>query len=122
MFDDFDKNLDTKDPDPSARIRLAYVRLALASAASRMLLKAYDALLHYGVNFRDTQAYKDQTLLDEGRRLPLLRGQESLTEWMRQIERDIAAAVKRKSFELRRGGRSGWDPQGIDPDDKGPKT
>lgn len=74
------------------------IRLPMAQAFVAMLHKAYDALLHYGINYRDLPAYKDQTLLDEAKTLPLRRGQVSYLEWMKRVRSDIEAAIRRKMF------------------------
>lgn len=81
--------------DPQEVLR---VRLTMAQAFAQMMLRAFDALLHYDVNYRDLPEYKDTQLLDDAARLPLQRGQESYIEWMRRIENGIKAAIQRKLF------------------------
>lgn len=84
--------------DPEKELKVLRVRSILAQAFTQMGLKAYDALLNYGVNYRDLPEYKDTTLLDEGYKLPVERGTDKFLEWMRRVEHAITAAVRRKGF------------------------
>lgn len=86
---------DPKDEDTEEVLR---VRISLAQAFAQMITKGYDALLHYGINFRDLPEYRDSKLIDEGSRLSLLRGQEKYMEWMKRVENGIRAAINRKTF------------------------
>ena len=85
-------------PSTEERLRVSNVRLMLAQVYLKMKRKAYDALLHHGINFRELRAFKDQTLLEDARNLTLARGQEAYIEWCRRVEHDIDAAITRKSF------------------------
>lgn len=94
---------DTNDP------AITQGRLTAAQAFCQMLLKAYDALLHYGVNYRETPAYKDQTLLDEAEKLTPQRGFERHITWLGKVESDIAAHVRRKALRLLNKGEPGHE-------------
>ena len=87
---------DDDAPAPSAKV--GGVRLRLAQAFIDMLLTAYDALLHHGINYRTLPSYMDQTLLDEAKTLPPEKGHDSFMVWMGRVKNDIAAAIKRKGF------------------------
>ena len=88
-----------KTPDLEQQLRVANVRLTMAQAFVRMLETAFDALLHHGVNYRNLPEYKDETLLDEARTLPLSAGQASYHKWMERVESAIRAAIRRKGFK-----------------------
>lgn len=95
MFDFFQD--DPKAPAAPAEVTAA--RMTMAQSFGSMMLKAYDALLHYGVNFRDGSAYKDETLLDDAKKAPLARSVQLYVKWMANIESDIRALIARKSFK-----------------------
>jgi hypothetical protein len=79
-------------------LEVARCRLWLAQAYSQMMMVGVDALVHYDINFRDLPAYLNTDLLDEGNALGLPRGAEKMLEWMRRVEHEIAASIRRKSF------------------------
>lgn len=83
---------------PATPQEVLVARVTMARAYTQMKEKAYDALLSYGVNYRDGTAWKDTTLLDEAKRLCLTRSLETYLEWMARVERDIAAMIHRKTF------------------------
>ena len=75
------------------------IRLQLAQAFVGMLTRAYDALLHHGVNYRDLKEYKDNTaILDEAGSLPITEGRSRFLSWMARVESGITAAIRRKTF------------------------
>lgn len=86
------------DDTPPKSEKQGGVRLRLAQAFIDMLLYAYDALLHHGVNYKTLPAYKDTALLDAAQKLPLEQGHDSFIVWMERIRNDITAAIKRKGF------------------------
>lgn len=88
-----------KDEDLTSPEMLA-ARLQMAQAFSVMLLRAYDALLHFEINYRDLPAYKDQTLLEEGEKLIVAEGCHKYLLWIERLDHDIDAAVRRKQFSL----------------------
>lgn len=90
--------LDGNNSNGGDNLKVVKVRLRLAQAFIDMLQHAFDALLHHGVNYRTLPAYKDETLLEEARRLPLEQGHDSFIEWMRRVTKDINAAVRRKGL------------------------
>jgi hypothetical protein len=71
----------------------------MIQAFAQMLERAFDALLHHGVNYRDLPEWKDHRLLDEAERLPLTRGQERYIEWIKRLESGIRAAIHRKGMK-----------------------
>ena len=79
-------------------LEVASVRLTMAQAFGQLMVKAFDALLHHGVNYRNLPEYKDEALLDEAKTLPLQRGFASYMRWMERVENGLAAAVRRKTF------------------------
>ncbi|GJE18783.1 hypothetical protein [Methylobacterium marchantiae] len=85
----------------NADAELAAIRHQMAQAFTGMQIKAYAALLNYGINHQELPAYKDPDgLLDKARTFPLRQGQELYFEYMRRVEHEIAAAIRRKSFSL----------------------
>ena len=84
--------------NPATPQEVLVARVTMARAWTQMKDKAYDALLSYGVNYRDGSAFKDTSLLDQAEKAPLARSVELYIEWMGRIERDIAAMVLRKTF------------------------
>ncbi|MCW2317115.1 hypothetical protein M2322_002669 [Rhodoblastus acidophilus] len=89
------KFYDTENPPAG---KLGRIRLSLAQAFIDMLLEAYDALLHHGVNYHTLPAYKDQELLDKAATLPINQAHDSFITWMGRVKNDIRAAVRRKGF------------------------
>lgn len=84
--------------EKDAELKLLRVRFQLASGFVDLLRYAYDALLHYGVNYKNLPAYKDEALLDEARKLPASQGFDKFVEWMARVKHDIRAAINRKGF------------------------
>jgi hypothetical protein len=76
------------------------IRLSLAHAFAQMLLKAYDALQAHGIDYRKLPSYADEARLDAARTLPIHEGQVAFMDWMGRIERDIAAAIRRKQMKV----------------------
>lgn len=74
------------------------VRMAGAQAFGHLMLKAYNALLHHDIHFMELPAYRDMTLLDEAIDLEPYRGQERTLEWIRRVEHEIDAAIRRKGM------------------------
>lgn len=72
----------------------------MAQAFAQMLLKAYDALLHFQINYRELPAYKDQALLEEAKELVITEGRNRYLLWIERICNGIDAAVRRKQFRL----------------------
>lgn len=73
-------------------------RMLMAQAFAQMLIKAYDALLHHSINFRNLPEYKDQTLLLAAEKLVLLEGRNKYLLWIERVEHGIDAAIRRKTF------------------------
>lgn len=86
------------NPDNPPEGKVQRIRLRLAQAFIDMLLVAYDALLHHGINYQSLPAYKDTTLLDEATTLPLEQAHDSFLTWMGRVKNDIKAAIRRKQF------------------------
>ena len=85
--------------DDSTSEEVVRIRLSMAQAFVQLLQQAYDALLHYGINYKELPAYKDQRLLDDASKLPLRRGQEAYISWITRVGSDINAAIRRKLFK-----------------------
>lgn len=73
-------------------------RLLMAQAFAQLLVKAFDALLHYNINFRNLPEYQDRTLLDEADKLVILQGCQKVMLWMERVDHAIDAAIRRKQF------------------------
>lgn len=74
-------------------------RLHLAQAFGQILNKAYDALLHYGVNFKSLRTWSLWERFSEHHESPVVGDtdkRERLYEWLTRVGRDIDAAVRRK--------------------------
>lgn len=79
--------------------RLLSTRLRLAHGFQAMVLHAYDALLHHGVNYRDLPQHKDTALLDKGlNHGNLHEGEVHVMEWLKRMTSSITAAVRRKGI------------------------
>lgn len=74
------------------------IRLVLAEAWLRLYGKAYDALLHYGVNFKSLKTWKRRPV--DAYKLPLSQARNVLIDFMKRVENDIAAAIRRKQFKI----------------------
>ena len=74
-------------------------RLIMAQAYVHLCEKAYDALLYHGINYRDTPEYKDQTLLDDARKVVIAQGRVKVMLWLERVEHGIEAAIRRKTFK-----------------------
>lgn len=76
------------------------IRLSLAQAWVHLWRKAFDALLHHGVNVRDTPEYKDDRLIDEAMASGNIRaGQSKYLEYLKRVGSGIDAAIHRKGFK-----------------------
>ena len=89
---------DLSEQEKDAELKLLRVRFQLLSGFVDLLRYAYSALLHHDVNYQDLPAYKNETLLDEARKLPMSRGSDKFVEWMARVKHDIRAAINRKGF------------------------
>lgn len=75
------------------------IRLQLAGAWISVWRKAYDALLHHGINVRSTKEWKETALLDAALEAKDIReGQSSILEYLRRVESGLVAAVRRKGL------------------------
>ncbi|WP_111817257.1 hypothetical protein [Agrobacterium sp. CFBP2214] len=75
------------------------VRLTLAQMWIDLYTFGYDALLHYGVNFRDLPEYKE-SIPDDAMHLPVSEARNTIAGWMGRLKSAINAAVRRKGFRL----------------------
>lgn len=75
------------------------IRLSIASAFMSLWIKAYDALLHHGINVRSLKEYRDSALLDAALRGDLETGQSGILEWIKRVEHGVSASIKRKAFK-----------------------
>lgn len=92
----------TTDADTKAKAKLVAenhvlgVRLSLAQAFVQFLLRAYDALLHHGVNYRSLPEYTaHEKALDDAAKMPVEEGRAHIIGWFGRMESAIAAAVRR---------------------------
>lgn len=70
----------------------------MAQAFSQMLLKAFDALLYFGINYRTLPEYIDQHLLEEAKELVIEEGRGRYMLWIERVSHAIEAAQRRKQF------------------------
>lgn len=76
-------------------------RLMGAQALGNFLLRAFDALLNYGVNFKKlTEWTEAQAEWDEAAKLKPHRAQERIIHSILKLESGLRAAVRRKQFSL----------------------
>lgn len=76
-------------------------RLALAQSCYQMMIKAFDALLYYRVNFRELRTYPLwEKLLPVGKTFDNPAARTAITRWVQQVIHDIDAAVRRKGFKI----------------------
>jgi hypothetical protein len=83
---------------PATPSEVLAARVNMARAWTQMQDRAYDALLCFGVNYRDGPAYKDRSLLEKAHQSPLARSVDLYIQWMGRVERDIASMIARKTF------------------------
>lgn len=76
------------------------VRLTLAQAWIGLYQYAYDALLHYGVNFRSLKEFANTSVLDEALQMPLSQARNKIVEYLGGLKNAIRAAVNRKQFKV----------------------
>lgn len=84
---------------PEDRAELA-ARLTAARALSQFLLRAYNVLRHYGVNFMDLPEWNDTADLDKAARLKPSQGGPLTIQWLTRLEHALTAAIRRKSFRV----------------------
>lgn len=80
--------------------RILQTRLRLAQAFNTFMQTAYDALLHYQINYRNLPEYKDSELLDDalGNGVSVDKGEGKIMQWIERATKGISAAIRRKSF------------------------
>lgn len=78
--------------------RILSIRLRLSIAFHTMWIKAFDALLQHQVNVRSLPAYKDSTMLDRALDGDVAAGESSIMEYIKRVENEVTAAVRRKQF------------------------
>lgn len=78
-------------------------KLTLAEEFGRLLLKAYDALLHYGINFKTLRTYSLWEKVSEFKDTPIpdelthrIAKSQALLKWIGRVSNDIDAALRRK--------------------------
>lgn len=83
------------------------VRLNLAHGWIQVLREGYDALLHWGVNFKSLKeygagypTYNGTSGQDSVDKLPIGQAQEVYIHWFRRVTNAIRAAVRRKQFKV----------------------
>lgn len=76
-------------------------RLTSAQAFGNFLLKAYDALLHYGINYKLLPEWVNgNATLDDARKLKPHAAQWTIINWIVTMENALKAAIRRKQFVL----------------------
>lgn len=89
------------DEDPLVtENRILNIRIRLAQYFQTMLISAFDALLHHGVNYRELPEYKDSELLDQalGNGVDVAKGEPMVVKWIERVHSGIKAAIRRKQI------------------------
>lgn len=76
------------------------VRLTLAQSWVQFLMRAYDALLHYGVNYRDLKEIQDTRGIDDAQDMPITKARDIIIDYLKRGDSAIRAAIRRKSFKV----------------------
>lgn len=72
-------------------------RLMTAQMYGQFLLKAYTALLSYGVNYKTLRVFGEMAdLAEKASKLKPIPAQELFINYFTRLENDLAAAVRRK--------------------------
>lgn len=75
-------------------------RLMSAQMYGHFLLKAYNALLSYEVNYKTLRVYQEMAdVSDKARKLKPVAAQELLINFFTRLENDLSAAIRRKSLK-----------------------
>lgn len=73
-------------------------RLTLAQSCYDMVLKAYDALLSYRIDYRTLRTYSLwEKLLPQGATFDNPAARSAITNWISRVRHDIDAAIRRKT-------------------------
>ena len=75
-------------------------RLMAAQEMGRFLLRGYQMLKSYGVDFMSLPEWTDQADLDEARKLKPHRAQEKIIGYFQRLNHALSAAVRRKQFRV----------------------
>lgn len=74
-------------------------KLTIASAFQSMWIKAYDALLHHGINMRDLPEYHDNAALERALEVGIeTEGGSRVLDYIKRVANAIDARVRRKGF------------------------
>lgn len=83
------------------------IRLTLAHGWIQVLREAYDALLHWGINFKALKEYGDgypsfngTSEQDHVDKLPISKAQRVYVDWFRKVTNAIKASVRRKQWKV----------------------
>jgi len=82
-----------------AQIDVLLTKLHLAQAYAAILDRAYDALLHYGINFKSLRTWSMWEKFSEHHDEPVEGDTDKrpkLYEWLTRVGRDLDAAVLRR--------------------------
>lgn len=78
----------------------AIQRLNLAQQAYQMMVRAYDALLYHGVNFRKLKTYELwEKFLHHHEQPAEGHKTRTLGDWIVKLRNDIEAAIRRKNIK-----------------------
>jgi len=75
-------------------------RLMHAQAFGQFVLKAYNALRSYGVDFMKLPEWQDQTELEEAARLKPHAAQPKIIDYFVRLDHALRAAIRRKQFKV----------------------
>lgn len=94
---------DQQDYEKEDRRNLV-LRLLRAQVWADFMGRAYDALLSFGVNFKNLPEYQDTDMLDHADELQPEQGQAVIVEWITRLKHSLEAMVRRKQLVLHKGG------------------
>lgn len=75
-------------------------RLMAAQSFAQLLLKAFDALVTFGVNFKTLPEWSDMTTLERAAKMRPVTGTPLIIGWFSKLDSALDAAVRRKQFRL----------------------
>ena len=81
-------------------LRVMGIRITLAQAWLDLIHFAYDALLHYGVNYKDLPEYKNTDAVDAAQKMPISKGRDIILHWLSRAKSGINAAIRRKQLKV----------------------
>ena len=76
------------------------IRLSMFERWVDFWQRAYEALLHHGVNFRTLKEYRDTEILDKAAAMPPEQGRNLVVRYINNLISAVDAAARRKQLKL----------------------